>query len=249
MTEMRCSRPVLDRLMGWLQDEGYIALRETYNPRRGRMETDIQVNPCALYIREEAQKYCESLWAGAERDYVQESTVRNLFSTKESQPESYPESVTRVSDQNQNHRRALSDKKSSGGAAQGAARTGQGPQIPQGKGKRHTAAMHDTAQGKAQPKQRNAQAQDVTDSSALVKFSTMDDEDLAQAIALTVATRIQQARQAVASYPRAVIESALHTTAAKRRRGELGNPGGYFFKLLQGESAPPPAAYPVNQDL
>lgn len=219
---MRCSKKTLEGLSAFLEEGEYIKIYRTYNPRRGKTDTDYQINPCVLYVRDELQGYCQALWDGGERDFRAEKIYRqNLSSTKESQPESESESesesVTRIRNQSQHHHTPT---------------------------KKNDARPMTTRQREAQQNQR-PQAQDSKDNpqagGALPKrdltpfrkaLATLDDEQLAQDIKLTVGTQISQARYAVATYNRAQLCVVLELVRQKRGRGELAKPGGYFFATL-----------------
>ena len=66
----------------------------------------------------------------------------------------------------------------------------------------------------------------------------VDDARIADEIRLAVGTTPHQAKQAVATYPREGLIEWLEHTARRRQKGELGKPGGYFFKMLQKHVAP-----------
>lgn len=232
---MRCSKATLERLLTFLEENNYIKIYKTYNPRRGKTDTDYQINPRAHYVREEIQAYCESLWNGADRDFSAEKEYRrNLFRTKESQPESESESETesviRLSNQSQHHHAPLR------ASSVRPVTIGQGPE------QRESATPQ---RRKAQDSKPNPQAggaapgakRDLTPYRQ--PFATLDDEQLAQDIKLGVGTQITQARYAVANYSRAEVSIALKLTAQKRNRGEILKPGGYFFALLEGGAIVP----------
>lgn len=225
---MRCSKATLELLLTFLEEHNYIKIYKTYNPRRGKTDIDFQVNPRALYVREEIQAYCDALWNGAERDFSAEKEYRrNLFSTKESQPESEsesePESVIRLINQSQHHQAALR------GAGSRPVTTGQEQREAQQPQRRKAQDSKNTPQaGGAAPGAKR----DLTPYRK--PFATLDDEQLAQEIKLAVSTQITQARYAVATFPRAEVLIALKLTVQKRNRGEIAKAGGYFFALLEG---------------
>jgi hypothetical protein len=227
MSLMRCSKKTLTALMAFLVDGEYIKVYETYNPRRGKTDIDYQINPCVLYVREEIQPYCEALWNGAERDFSAEKKYReNLFSTKDSQPESesesVPESVIRVRNQSQHQQAALIKP---GPIAPRPVTTGQRDSATPQRRKAHDSENNPQAGGAAPGKR------DLTPYRK--PFATLDDEQLAQDIKLTCATQLTQARWAVATYDRAELRIALELTRQKRARGEVLKPGGYFFAMLE----------------
>lgn len=220
---MRCSQPTLEKLMDWLANENYIKVYQTYNPRRGKEEIDYQVNPRVLYVREEIQEYCDALWDGEDRDFFFEKKIRgNLFSTKESQPESESDSDSESANQSQDHHHhhnAAVKKQGKDGASL--------REIPQRKTteQRDSATNQRTAQNSKDNPQAGGPARDP--------LPNVDDETLAREIVLTVGTQITQARAAIKTYPRPEVLIALELTRQKRSRGELAKPGGYFFATLK----------------
>lgn len=222
---MRCSKATLDRLMTFLVEGEYIKIYETYNPRRGKTDTDFQVSPCVLYVRDEFQAYCEALWMGQERDFSTEKKfLGNLSRTKESQPdsesESVPDSENRLMNQNQHHHPAKSKP----------APTAPRP-LTTGQQRERATPQRQPAQTEKTTPPEGAAKRDL--SPYRKPFATLDDEDLAQDIKLTVGTQLTQARYAVATYDRAELRIALELTRQKRARGEVGKPGGYFFAMLE----------------
>lgn len=62
---------------------------------------------------------------------------------------------------------------------------------------------------------------------------TVDDDQLAQEIRFAVSTTEHQARDIVETFPRDGIVHWLKHAAIRRARGELNNPGGYFYNMLK----------------
>lgn len=222
---VRCNKANLERFIAYLVEQGYLKVYEVYNPRRGKTDTDYQVSPCVLYVREEIQAYCEALWDGEDRDFKAEKKYReNLSSTKESYPESESESVpdseNRLRNQSQHHHPALTPKESRPVTTRLAKSEQRDSAIPQRR----------KAQTEKNTPPEGAAKRDL--SAYRKPFATLDDEDLAQDIKLTVGTQISQARYAVATYDRAELRIALELTRQKRSRGEVAKPGGYFFAML-----------------
>ena len=228
---MHCSKATLSRLMMILEEQQYIKIYETTNPYRGTKSIDIQVNPRVMYVRDEMQAYCDGLWAGDSRDsFVEKRFRENLFSTKDSYPESesesLPDSESSESNQSQHHQRTLranavppvTTRHTKKPAQQRESATPQRPPA-------QTEKTNPQAGGAAQPKR------DLTPYRK--PLGTMDDEDLAQDIKLTIGTQLTQARWAVATYNRSELCIALELTRQKSARGELGKPGGYFFAMLE----------------
>jgi hypothetical protein len=227
---IRCSKATLDRLMTFLVEGEYIKVYETYNPRRGKTDTDFQISPCVLYVRDEIQAYCEALWMGQERDFSTEKKFReNLLRTKESQPdsdsESVPDSETRLMNQNQHHHHHRAQKAQKPAAAPRVTTGDQRESAKQQRQPAQTEKDNPQAGGPGRPTNRDL-------APFRKPFATLDDEDLAQDIKITVGTQLTQARYAVATYDRGELRIALELTRQKRARGELSKPGGYFFAML-----------------
>jgi hypothetical protein len=229
---MHCSKATLSRLMTILEEQQYIKIYETSNPYRGTKSIDIQVNPRVMYVREEVQEYCDGLWDGNLRDsFVEKRFRENLFSTKDSQPESesesLPDSESSESNQSQHHQRAP--------------RANAVPPLTTGHAKKPakqresaTPSQRPPAQTENPNPQAGGAARPKRDLTPYRKpLGTMDDEDLAQDIKLTIGTQLTQARWAVATYNRSELCIALELTRQKASRGELGKPGGYFFSMLE----------------
>ncbi len=229
---MHCSKATLSRLMTLLEEHQYIKIYETSNPYRGTKSVDIQVNPRVMYVREEIQAYCDGLWDGEFRDsFVEKRFRENLFSTKESQPESesesLPDSESSESNQSQHHQRPL--------------RANAVPPVTTGHAKKPTKqresaipSQRPPAQSEKPNPQAGGAARPKRDLTPYRKpLSTMDDEDLAQDIKLTIGTQLTQARWAVTTFNRSELCIALELTRQKASRGELGKPGGYFFAMLE----------------
>lgn len=222
---VRCSKRTLEALLSFLEDGNYIKIFKTYNPRRGKTDTDFQINPQVLYVREEIQAYCEALWMGAERDFSAEKNYRgNLFSTKDSQPESEsesePDSGFRVTNQSQHQQRAM--------------KTSGAPRVTTGQRESATPQHRQVHDNEKNPQAARPDARAPKRDLAPYRkpFPTLDDEQLAQDIKIAVATQASLARWAIATYPRSEVLIALELTKQKRSRGELLKPGGYFFAIL-----------------
>lgn len=219
---VRCSKRTLEGLLSFLEEGNYIKIFKTYNPRRGKTDTDFQINPHVLYVREDIQAYCDALWNGADRDFDAEKEYRrNLSSTKDSQPESEsesePDSGFRVTNQSQHQQRAVKQ------TGVWRVTTGQRDSATPQRQQAHDKKNHPQAGGPA-PKRDLAPFRKP--------FPTLDDEQLAQDIKIAVATQASLARWAIATYPRSEVLIALELTKQKRSRGELLKPGGYFFAIL-----------------
>jgi len=228
MRTRRMAQPLYERRLQWLQDNAYVVVIESYDYRRRQTQFDFQINPRVLYVREEVQEYCERVFDGLQgRDYgLEKRFLEILFSTKESQPEYQPESETESDPdpgsssitRNQNQLSAPGQKKlrtTTTGNAQ--------PKAKQPKAK--------------QPKAKDAKRTEKNDPQAvgpddLETLLHADPEDVVQAIRFIAPTSPTQARSWVNTYPRDAIIHHLRLTAIRRKKGELSNPGAWFFKSL-----------------
>lgn len=220
-----CKKEKLLEREKWLQERGYIVVVESYDYRRRQPQFDYQVSPRAIYVRDDIQLYCEAVFdAQRERDYQWESSfLGNLFSTKDSQPESHPESETRRS-------------KPDAGTSPMTRKHNQLPNAAKGKQDRPPAGLHED-QRRETPKQKDNPPTGGDEFAALLS-PDVDDDRIADEIRLAVATTLHQARDAVNTYPREGIVHWLRHTALRRAKGELKNPGGYFFRMLKQHVAP-----------
>lgn len=214
-----------DERLAWLMERGYVTMIESYDYRRRQTMCDYQVSPRALYVREEFQEYCEAVFDGVqERDFaLEKKLLENLFSTKDSQPES----LTRIRNQTQETdaetRRKTTDHNQRSNRAE--TQKGLNPS---------TMRNSQTPSGE-QPTATNAKRTENNpptwgpDMDALLLG---DDEMLIKAIMHVASTTQHQAAAAVRDYFPDQIVHCLKATALRRDRGELKKPGGYFFKML-----------------
>lgn len=230
MAIRRCSQPVYERRLTFLEDCGYVRMTEAWDYRRRQPQYDFQVSPRALYVREEFQEYCERIFDGIqERDFaVENALLENHFSTNDSQPEV----VTRIRNQTQEPDAGTRRKTSDHNQRSNRAETEQ---------KRTTTTMRSGAQRQAAPtaqptaadatahRENHPQAVGPTfDLDTLIQ----DDELLIKAIMHVASTTEHQARDAIETYPLDQIMHWLRKTDFRRQKGELKKAGGYFFRML-----------------
>lgn len=241
MAKRHCSQPVYDKRLSWLIDRQLVRVDEGYDYRRRQKTFDFQVSPRVLYVREEFQEYCERVFDGLEdRNLPLEKwLLENHFSTNDSQPESEPETESDAVNQTQepdvgtrrktsDANRASEDKKAPRqGRTTGNARHTQQP--PAGK---QPPAGNATAHRKNNPQAGGRDGDEFSD----LLSPTVDDDRLIAEIRHVASTTEHQARDAVATYPRDAIVHWLRITGQRRARGELKNPGGYFFKCLKSQT-------------
>lgn len=218
-----------DVRFAWLLDHDYIAVGDLYDVFSRRMKPYIQVSPFKLYVRPEFQDYCEKVFSGDEREMSTEQILLrgvSLSSTKDSQAESLsseskqrkqPDSVSSPIKQKNTSAKTESSAKAGAGAGlrEGQQRTAQNQQ------------RHPTQDRKEESLFRES------DEFHALLSPDVDDERIAQEIKLGVGTRIEQAREAVATYPREAIVHWLEVTVRRRQKGALTKPGGFFFKKLR----------------
>lgn len=222
-----------DERLAWLMERGYVTMIESYDYRRRQSMCDYQVSPRALYVREEFQDYCESVFDGLqERDFaLEKKLLENLFSTKDSQPES----LTRIRNQTQEPDAETRRKTTDHNQRSNRAATQQGRNTSTMRNDRQTASTtQPTATDAKRTEKDNPQA-GGPDFDALLLGN---DEMLIKAIMHVASTTEHQAAAAVRDYFPDQIVHCLRTTALRRDRGELKKPGGYFFKMLQSQFRP-----------
>lgn len=258
----RISLDTYDQLIAYLVDEQHIMVEESYDYRRRQRKFDFQVSPQVLYVRPEIQDYCQAVFDGVqERDYAAEEmylgnlsstrdslelTQGNLFSTKDSQPESLPDSEP------DSGTRPINRKHNQTPASRETEKTGSGARL-------HELSKRDKKQNppkrRAAP-QQPAATQNRKDESAGLdcdEFHTLladdiDDDRIVQEIKHVAPTTDKQAQQAVQEYPRDAIVHWLRITATRRQKGELFKPGGFFFKMLKKHCTPLVIPEPQNPD-
>lgn len=202
-----------------------------YDPySRGRRPL-FQVSPRVLYVREEFQEYLEKVFDGVEDRNISLEMwwTQNNFASTDSQPETEPEtepdSLTKRSNQpqmqNQNQR----------ATAQG--QEGPHPSTMRNQRAAQTTAQSATERDSAQKKEPPDGGPDEFD--ALLH---VDEDRLVQEIKHVVSTTDHQARAAVRTYPRDALIHWLRITAHRRRKQELGNPAGWFFRMLKTQVPP-----------
>jgi len=224
----------------WLIQAGLLAVENVYNPRRRRIEPHYQVSPYALYVRDEFLPYCEAVFTSQqERDFDHEERVLlPLLREKEGQPESLPESEPEPEPD------AVSTPK-----------TRESNQTPASK-KRAKATTTGSAHRKQpaaanQPPTRQSRKNEppgggsVDDEFSALLSPTVDDDRIVSEIQHVAMTTPHQAAQLVRVYPREPIVHYLRICAQRRARGELKNPGGWFFKTLQSQTPLPIEHWPL----
>ncbi len=224
-----------DERHAFLVDRGYITYAEVYDYRRRLDLPEYQVSPRVLYVRPEIQDYCEAVFDGVqERDFFAEKKyMSDFFSTKESQPESLPESGNRRS-------------KPESGTSPKTRQHNQLTAAPKQQG-RTTTTMRNGAQPEnsdsnnqrrpTQPREENPVVRESDEFHTLLS-PDVDDDRMADEIRLGVGTSPAQAADAVATYPREELVHWLEITARRRQKGEITKPGGFFFRMLQKHARP-----------
>lgn len=237
MKMRHCSQRLYEQRMAWLQEQCYVVVVETYDYRRRQPQFDMQISPRALYVRPEVQAYCEAIFDSVqERDFgAEKKFLEILLRTKESQPESLPESETRAF------------KPDSGTSAK-TRRHNQLSTAPEQKGRAAS-----TMRNGAKPEKREAQQPTATDREAHRETTpqavprdefqsllspTVDDDRLADEIRLAVGTTKHQAADAVKTYSRETLVHWLGMAARRRQAGTITKPGAWFFAMLRKNAAP-----------
>lgn len=224
----------------WLAENQYITVEDIEDFKTRQTRPFYQISPRVIYVRPELQEYCEAVFDGfRDRDYAWEKKVDLiLLRTKESQPESLTRSRTSYKNQLQD----LDTEPDTGPAATAATQ----------KVRKATTMRNGPDQTEGQTTQRR-QAQDrkntPTGSGSGDEFDallspTVDDDRMIQEIRHIASTTEYQAREVVEIYPRDAIVHWLRLTARRRQKGELSNPGGWFFRMLKTQTPYPKHLWP-----
>ena len=219
----------LNEALQFLVDGEYIKMWETWNPRRKKWDTDYQISPAVMYIRDELMPYCETLWHTGQRDFkLENEIVMKLNGQPKSESESESESVTRLS----NHHHHPTNYALSGDDA------AESPDDYKTQQKR-TKNRHKPTTGKAQSTEKdNPQAggrPPVPDRIDLRKYQSPlpQDEDFAQDLHLMLRMRISQARGLVAIYGKDAVSVAARAVSESMDKGYVRNPPGLLTHLLK----------------
>jgi hypothetical protein len=228
----------------WLVKNHLITVEDIEDVITRQTRPFYQISPRAIYIRPELQEYCEAVFDGLRhRDIAWEKKVDrilrtegsgradlSLSSVKDSQPESLTRIRTRRSNQTQNPPTKPDTEPAEDATTQ--------------KERTTTTMRNGTAQGEAQQSQRR-KAQDrkktppgggsAGDEFEALLSPTVDDDQMVQEIRHIASTTEYQAQEAVDTYTRPSLVVCLRKTARRRKRGNLSNPGGWFFTLLKKE--------------
>lgn len=244
MARRRISQPVYERRLAFLVERKLVRVEESYDYRRRQTQFDFQVSPRALYVREEFQEYCERVFDGIEDRNLrlEKWLLENHFSTNDSQPESEPdvspESLTRHSQPAKATRiRTSGDAEKQTGAQASTMRNAKTEQPQAGRQRRK-------AQNRKNDPQAGGPPPAAVEEFQRLLSPTVDNQVIVDAIRLTVSTTEHQAREAVATYPRAHIVFWLQKTAERRKKGTLSKPGGWFFKNLREQTPFPEDQWP-----
>lgn len=260
MAMRRCSQPVYERRLAFLEECGYVQMTETWDYRRRQPQFDFQLSPRAIYIREEFQPYCEAVFDGIqERDFaVEKALLENHFSTNDSLEkttqenhfstnDSQPEVVTRIRNQTQEPDTETRRKTSVHNQRSNRAEKQQG---------RNTSTMRNDAQRQTasttQPTATDAKRTEKDNPQAGGPAPDLDNlildkELLIKAVMHVASTTEHQARAAVETYPVDQIMHWLRHTNQRRQKGKLTKPGGYFFRMLGLYGLPSDPAMPNGQ--
>jgi len=228
----------------WLIENGLLAVENVHNLYRRQEEPHYQISPYVLYVRDEFLAYCEAVFTSQRpRDFVLEKNLLvTLSREKESQPDK-PEPEAVPENQNQepatrtrNNNQTPASKQNAKGSTTGKARNkGEQNQPPAGP---QTTAVQNS---KEQPPGGVAGDDEF---SALLS-PTVDDSRIVSEIQHVATTTEYQARDLVRVYPREAIVHWLRICAIRRSKGELQNPGGWFFRMLKAQTPLPIEHWPL----
>jgi len=240
MAKRHISQPIYEARLAFLEKRCLVRVEESYDYRRRQAQFDFQISPRVLYVREEFQDYCERIFDQVEgRNFrLEKWLLENHFSTNDSQPESEPDvvpesepdvvpdsdpdAVTQTQEPAKYNQRGKTRAPKQEGRTTTTMRSEDQPTADQ------------TANGsQTRSAQKNYPQAGSSDEFAALLSPDVDDDRIAQEIKHAAATTLHQAKKAVATYPRDAIVYWLEHTAIRRAKGELGNPGAYFFSVLK----------------
>lgn len=229
----------------FLTDGEYIKLWDTWNPRHRVYETDYQVSPWMMYIREEYQGYCEHVWRTGERDYgLENAIVIKLNGQPTSEPESEPTSFNQH--QNQHHQPPNIAAKQQGLPLADDDYETQVPEPPKQRQRRRA-----TGTGRSTEKENPQARGPVPDKIDFRKYRSAlprpDDEDRAQDLHTVLRVKLLQARGLVANFGRDQVEVAARAVKDAMDKGQCLNPPGLLTYLLKkgGSSSDDKKLYPT----
>jgi len=214
----------LNESLRFLVDGEYIKMWETWNPRRRAWDTDYQISPDVMYIRDELMPYCRTLWLTGTRDFeLENSIVMKLNGQPESESKQESESVTRITTHH-HHPSNNAMKNDGGGNDYATLRKPKNRRKPTTGKANSTEKIHPQA-GAAAP---------VPDRLDLRKYQSPlpQDEDVAQDLHLMLRMRISQARGLVATYGTAAVAIAAQAVKEAMDKGKSTNPPGLLTSLL-----------------
>lgn len=224
----------------WLVEQGLLAVEDIYDPRKRQEEPHYQISPYVLYVRDEFLPYCLAVFMSErERDFGLEKSLLVILSReKESQPDSLPESEPDAvpepgtSITTRKHNQTPASKRKAKATTTGNARRNQ------------PAAANQPPARQNRKRQPPGGATEVDEFSALLS-PTVDDSRIVSEIQHVATTTEHQASELVRVYPREALVHWLRVCAMRRSRGELKNPGGWFFKTVKSHTPLPIEHWPL----
>ena len=238
---------MLNEGLQFLVDGEYIKIWESWNQRRRAWDRDFQLSPAVLYIREELHAYCVKVWDSGERDFAFESSIvikRN--GQPDSEPESEPDSVTRITNHH-HHPDKVAAKQLTTPSAQDYENQPEGQQRKRRKpssDKARTTEKENPQAGGAPPPEK------IDLRRYQSPLPRPDDEDQAQDMQIVFRMRISQARGLVANYGRDQVGAAAAAVKDAMETGRCHNPAGLLTHLLKrgGSSPQDSSLYPSQQE-
>lgn len=224
------TQAMLNEGLQFLVDGEYIKVWESWNPRRRAWDRDFQLSPAVLYIREELMPYAIKVWESGERDFGYENAI---VIKRNGQPESEPESETRIN--NQNHHpspppRQHSSEGADGDGAHGYTNQPEGPQRKKRKpstGKARASEKENPQAGGRPP------APDKIDLRKYQGPLPHAEEDRAQDLSLMFRMKISQARGLVANYGVNLVATAAEAVQDAMKTTLVTNPPGLLTHYLK----------------
>lgn len=228
----------INETLEWLVDGEYVKVWERWNRYKRIWETEYQVSPLVMYIREELQGYAEKVWVTGERDFDQEDVlvVIKRNGQPSSEPESEPTSVNQH--QNQHHHPSKMPSKPEGQAVT----TGKTARKRKSGTARSTEKENPQAGGPVAPEKIDLRRYH----SPLLGAA----EDQAQDLKLMFNVRINQARALIANYDPAVIDAAKRAVQDAMDKGTCISPPALLTAIVKrgAISADDRALYPTRAE-
>jgi hypothetical protein len=213
----------INETLEWLVDGEYVKVWEHWNRYKRIWETEYQVSPLVMYIREDFQGYAEKVWMTGERDFDHEDVliVIKRNGQPSSEPESEPTSVNQHQNQHHHPAKMLLERK-----------TPEAPPVTTGKTARKRKTGISRSAEKENPQAGGPVPPEKID---LRRYHSPlpSGEDRAQDLKLMFNVRINQARALIANYDAGVIEAAARAVLDAMEKGTCKSPPALLTAIVK----------------